>query len=146
MQDLELEHKLHEYKDLIGRDAEWIDENYTGGFTRIRGPILRIKCEINSQTNPSSNAWFLELAWVAITETDHYEYQKLETPPRWRFLGSVGPCNAEARNPFRTVELTLHEDNTLVRRRIRQEFDKTLQTNFIIHKPSDNLALENISP
>lgn len=138
--NLELEHQLHEYRDLIGRDVEYVISD-RGFKLRFRGQIARICCEIEPDTRCKN--WHFETHWMA-------RMKNRETFPetpigKWRMLVSPREESffiVSAGFYFSSSELVEQADGTFV----KKENIRGATVELVIHKPDDNLDLDSVSP
>ena len=146
MQNLELENKTHEFRDLIGRDAEWVlIDNCLGGATaRFRGPITRVISTIDPLPNPE-RYWRFAVSWIAVmdfpfTRKPKEKWELLNDKPRF-FEDEEDGYLSFPGGSFTTAELIEQTDGILVGK-IKRTGLRSMQ--LIIHRSGDNLALESV--
>lgn len=144
MQQPELEHKYHEFRTFIGRDAEWIIQAPSGSEIRLRGPITRVICEIYPETR--SGSWMLAVGWQAIMGKDTSLALGSAPMGSWRLIPNLQQEPREdrdlilARGVFEASEFVEQIDGTLVKRITCNSGS----TELIIHKQGDNLDFESM--
>lgn len=151
MQNPELEHKLNEFRDLIGRDAESVTKFSSGMVHKNRGPITRVTyCSHPGEPG----IWLLSVGWTAFKVENEPFLPIGAEPGNWILRLRQDPEEEERGNIFeskstidifKSAELIEQADGTIVNKERVNRYRTGITSILIIHKLGDNLSLDQVS-